>query len=60
MAFSLKKKLPFEKRAQSVPYKKPFIYAAFLGGACYLLILGLLVFTSIKEQNYRQSFSLAS
>jgi hypothetical protein len=42
MAFSLKKKLPFEKRAQSVPYKKPFIYAAFLGGACYLLILGVL------------------
>lgn len=39
MAFSLKKKLPFEKRKQSVPYKKPFIYAAFSGEAYYLLIL---------------------
>lgn len=60
MAFSLKKNLPFEKRKQSVPYKKPFIYAAFSGGAYYLLILGILAFTSIKEQNYRQSLSLAS
>ena len=39
MAFSLKKNLPFEKRKQSVPYKKPFIYAAFSGEAYYLLIL---------------------
>jgi hypothetical protein len=42
MAFSFKKKLPFEKREQSVPYKKPFIYAALLGGAWYLLILAVL------------------
>ena len=39
IVFSLKKKLPFEKRKQSVPYKKLFIYAAFSGEAYYLLIL---------------------
>ena len=42
MASTPKKKLPFEKRARSVPFKKPFLRAALFGGLFYLLLIGII------------------
>ena len=42
MASSSKKKLPFQKRARSVPFKKHFVSAVFFGGLFYLLLLAAL------------------
>ncbi|MDB4143051.1 hypothetical protein N9889_01700 [bacterium] len=53
MASTSKKKLPFEKRARSVPFKRPFIKAAFLGALFYLLLLAVL--TSIGVYFMHQS-----
>jgi len=47
MASPAKKKLPFEKRARSVPFKKPFLIAGFFGGLSYLLFIAVLTAVGI-------------
>ena len=39
MASSPKKKLPFQKRARSVPFKRPFLVAAVITSIMYLMLL---------------------
>ena len=42
MASNPSKKLPFQKRARSVPFKKPFLIASAFGGLFYILLIAVL------------------
>ena len=42
MASTPKKKLPFQKRARSVPFKRPFLIAVAITSVYYLFTLGAL------------------